>query len=445
MFDLTKEIKIEKTLHKKYLILRAFLHIFFGIACCFVIYTILFPTISLDFLFDSPTSQKNSLSQPRIESADGTQQTDGKITANDKLIINANPLGQFSKAKITFTLDNSKSDISNTLVQIKKSYQAFRYPEGTPFGFKNGTLLTTPSGAYYIISNGQLRKFANTDIILKLGYPKNAFLKVSEKDLAYNEVGDEITNADVYPENSLFAINDTYYQLKNNQLFPYVSTRAFLSQFEANNAIVKDESFLASNQIAETQLGFADGTLVSSDTSVYILSEDKSYPVMNPETFLAMGFNWDDVIPVSQDELNVYNKQKQFTYRMPHPNGTIFVDKISKKYFVVDNGSKRPVLSEAIAATFAKQKPIVVDIQGVELSDSCSLKKPLFDSNTFQCNTSLENLVNLVGGNYEITSTFSNKANLDTVNIKFSTPFNWQNMRISLGAIKNKILAKWQK
>lgn len=441
MFDLTKEIKLQPELKMKYSVARALLYIIFLIIVFDVSYHILFPTVPLDFSISNPTSNKNTLVAPRT-SKTGEFLTKGKLAANDTLIDNANPIGQFSKADITIIVKNNAKNIDNIPLKINKAYQAFRYPLGDPIGFKDGSLLTTPDGAYYIVSDGMLHKFSSTDIILKLGYPKSSFSDVRVSDLKYNKLSDDITDTSTYPNGTLFAINESYYQLKDGQLIPFVSVQAFLTQFDPASAIAKNSDFLNTYPVSEALLGFADGTLVSSDISVYILSHGKKYPIRNPETFVSMGFNWNDVIPISQSELNIYEKQKQFTHDDPHPDGTLFLDQKTNSYFVIENGLKRPITSSAIIKTYSKQKPVIADLQGVEKNASCILKKQFLSSDTFKCSVSLKDLTGFVGNDYQIAATFPLNVDLSTINITFSTPMTWGSMRDSLSTIKTKIISK---
>ena len=418
MFDFTKEIKIEPPFSKIYAITRVLLYTFFIIGVFFVLYRILFPIIMLEFSMNTPNSTKNTLVSPRM-----TQNNEFPekrlVKANEPFVFNANPIGQFSKAVFGFTLDKKEKSVENISLQIQKSYQAFFYPEGNPIGFKNGSLLTTPEGEYYIVSDGMLRKFVDTIVILQLGYPKSSFANVSSDDLKHNETGSNITDANTYPNDTLFIIDEVFYQLKNKQLYPFVSTRAFLSQFDSSAAIAKNKDFFEQYPVSETYVGFGDGSLVSSADAVFILSEGKSYPVENAETFLAMGYDFNDVIQISQDELGAHQKQKQFTHNNPHPNGTIFFDKSTNKYYIIENRTKRPLTSDSAIKSY-KQKPIVADSQTANKQYSCVLKKKPLKSNAYECSIVLNELDKFVGNDFQISTTFPNDAKIKNIMLMFS-------------------------
>jgi hypothetical protein len=443
MFDLTKKVQLDSESHKKYVALRIALHIVFFIGVFFIAYNILFPAISLVFSFANINSPKNNLNLSTA-TLKSDALTKGSVTDNDVLGFAAHPSGIFSHAIVEITANNKSGNIENASVEIRKSYEAFFYPTGDPVGFKDGTLLVADN-AYYIVSDGALRKFSNVALTAQLGYSKNSFMSVSQDDLKYNKPGDDITNgATNYPDDTLFAIGDTYYQLKDQQLFPFVSTRAFFSQFEANQAIIKDDSFLKNHTVSDKQLGFADGTLASFDQSVFILSEGKSYPISNAETFVKMGFDWNNVIAVNSEELGIYAKQKQFTYNQPHPDGTLFLDQKINKYFVIQNEEKHPIENAAVAKTYAEQKPVLVSLQESEVSVSCQLKKKFLSlSNTYTCNIPLNSIDSFLGFDFQIDAKFTDNEKISNINTTFYTSPTWENFILFLSKIKGGLITNY--
>lgn len=442
MFDLTQQVILHPKLQKKYVWARAVLHVVFLLGILLVANRILFPSDSLDLFFDNINSTKNTIVNPRL--ADGKVPPKGVVGAADTFTFNANPLGNFSSATITLKTDSEQSAEGASFL-ARKSYQAFFYPVGQPVGFKNGSLVTTPDGNYYLISNGLLRRFANTDIILGFGFPKDSFALVDANSLRYNNPGPDITSANTYPDDSLFFIDDKYYQLKNGRLLQFVSSRAFLSQYRPIQAIAKNKDFFNSYPTSESALGFSNGTLASAGGSVFILSDGKSFPVADFNTFVEMGFSWDDVIALESDELGLYEQQKQFTHDQPHPDGTIFVDKEKNKYFMIDGGKKNPILGSEILKTYLGQKPIPVNEQSLETRLNCSLKKQILRSNTFVCTMPLDEVSGIIGNDYQFEAKFGEGAKIKQINLNFSTPLTWSNFTASLSKIKENLKNNYTK
>jgi hypothetical protein len=216
-----------------------------------------------------------------------------------------------------------------------------------------------------------------------------------------------------------------------------VNDRAFLSQFDTAQAISKEIDFLNNYVASETMLGFTDGTLGSSDLAVFILSKGKRYPIIDPPTFVQMGFDWKNVIPLDSEELGIYENQKQFTRDQSHPDGTVFFDQEINKYYVIENGFKLPIENPAVLKTYAKQKPILASIKESEQTISCQLKKSFSNNQKYSCAMSIVLINNFIGNDYQFKATLPDGAQINAINVTFSTALKWENMQDSLSSIKN--------
>ncbi|EKD58944.1 MAG: hypothetical protein ACD_56C00021G0005 [uncultured bacterium] len=442
MLDLTKKIQLDPPSQKRYLRLRLLLHVFFFLALVFVANSVLFPSQSLDLFFDNINSTKNTIVNPRLP--DGKIPPKGSIEANNDFTFNANPTGNFSSVNVTFKTD-ADSNAENILVSTRKSYQAFLYPLGQPLGFKTGSLLTTPDGNYYIVSNGLLRKFANTNIILDFGYPKNSFIPVLQDDLANNANGPEISSSNTYPDDTLFFINERFYQLKSGRLLAFVSDRAFLSQYDTAQAIPKQQSIFEIYPSSEEVLGFVDATLASAGNSVFILSKGESFPIADSNTFLEMGFSWDNVVALESDEFGSYEQQKQFDRNQKHPDGTLFHDEATGEYFMIENEKRHPIPSGVILKTYKTKNAIPVDQKGSERTLHCSLAKKFLRSNSFDCQLPISELAGVIGNDYQFETAPNSQIKIKQINLIFSTPLSWSNMKSSLSKIKENLKNNYTK
>ncbi|MEI7620977.1 MAG: hypothetical protein WCJ51_00415 [Candidatus Moraniibacteriota bacterium] len=419
-----------------YLACRILLYFFFLLAVCFVTYQILFPEISLNYSFSSTNSLKNTLFEMRTSSQN--QIKNGRIDNEAVLTFNANPLGIFENAKLQIVLDKNSKFPAQPSVQIRKSYQAFFYPLGESVNFSNGTLLSS-NGIYYIVSAGKIRQFVSGAALDQLGFSRQAFLRVSQAELAINPKGEDILKADTYPDDALIAVDGQYFQFKNQQLIPFLSDKAFLSRYQATQAIPKDETFLKKYPVLENFIGFADGTLASSDQSVFILSKGLSYPIADSATFLAMGFSWDSVLPLTPAEINAYKRQKQFTVNQPHPDGTIFYDQQAEETFLIENGKKRPLKNSFVAASQSTNASVLVNSQSLEKRAFCKLTKAPITLRTLECDLDLKNISHLLGNDYQFEIDFGQEVKLQTAQVVFFTKFSQANTLTSLSLIKTRL------
>ncbi len=436
MINLTHKMTLQKKWKRIYIVSRIFLYLFFLLAALFVGYQILFPEISLDYSFGNANSLKNTLVSMRTTTQNPAK--NGSIKASDILSFNANPIGNFKDAKLSFVLSNDSKTPEKATVKARKSYSAFFYPEGAPLGFANGSLLSI-NGTYYIISGGKTRQFVSGAALDQLGYSRTSFLRVSQEDLKLNPPGDNILNATSYPDDTLIVVGNQYYQFENQQLIPFINDKAFLSRYDSTQAIPKNEDFLSGRSVSENFIGFVDGTLASSDQSVFILSQGNSYPIADAATFVAMGFDWNNVLPLTPAEINVYKRQKQFTVDQPHPIGTIFYDKNKNKYFMISDGLKHPIENEAVAKTYTKVSPVLIDSQSITKNVSCKLETAPLTFHTIACQFNLNDIYGFPGNDYQFDVTFGNDVKVVSTNVTFYTQLTQSNTLTSLSIIKNRL------
>ncbi|MFZ2226206.1 MAG: hypothetical protein WA064_00440 [Candidatus Moraniibacteriota bacterium] len=435
MLDFTKNTTLEPTWQKRYERLRALLYALAFAWALALAYGLIFPTLAFDYFFNPDAfSKKNTILDPRDQN--NAPLENGKLTKDKKLLMDTALLGNFSDATLSITAGNDV-DLSGSTLLAHKSYRAFLYPVGDPVGFREGSLLFS-AGDFYLVSNGERRQFASQDLATELGFTPDMFLMVDANELDYNKQGEKITQTN-YPDGTTFVIEDTYYQLKNNLLYPFVSAGAFLSRYEARTALKKDRDFLSKFEVSQEQLGLADGTLAAIGISVYILSAGKSYPVASPQVFEELGYDWNALYVANSEEVGIYKKQKQFGEGSTHPDGTIFQDEKIETYYLIENGKKRPLLGTHLIASYAtKIKPVVADSTSLNQTASCSLKKAAFwQKNTYTCRMPLAQVVAQKGNDYQFLGQFNATVAIDQIHAKFHTALNFQNARNSLSRIKN--------
>lgn len=434
LFDLTPEITLDKENQKKYLYARVILYVLALAFVFFAAFTIIFPTRYFSFSFINPKSSANTITNTRSEN--GVLLDRGKILEKSRLFFDTTLLGNFSEAKIIFRLNKKSNEINNESINIKKSYQAFLYPVGRPYGFRDGTLLRHLEN-YYIVSNGNMRKFNSEATLLFLGFNADAFWEISDDDLRYNNyLGFDIENAESYPDGSIFKINDDFYILSDTKLTKFISDKAYLSQYSANQAISKTIDFLQKYPLNEIQIGFADGSLLAYGESAFVVSGNKSFPIDSVETFEAMGYKWEDLITVGGDEISFYTKDKLLDLSGAHPNGTVFL--ASGKKFIIRDEMKYYLPSEKIAASWSKINSIEVSAESLTNFSECSFGKKWMFSKTYSCKASVDDLQSLLGKDYEFSTAFNQDIRANSIEIQFKKSYTISNFkRFVANVIKN--------
>ena len=379
MLDFTKQIPLDQKCYSLYKKLQSGLYLLAFLSAVYFAYLILFPSAYFAFDFSSPNSLKNTVISPR--NAEGNYPEHGAVATNGKLIFDTALVGNYGKAQIKFTIDKQSENPEGLTVSVRKSFQAYFYPEGALAEEKKADTYKVADG-YYLLSDGKLKKF--------------------------------------------------------------ISENAFLSRYDKNKAIISDASIFKNYPLDENMIGYADGTLISYGISAYIVSSGKILPINNVITFSAMGYNWNDVVAASADEISFYEKDKLFTLSSTHPGGTIFSEKDTGKNYLVEDGMKKPVPNAEILKSLGKTSPISVSPKSLDTIQNCALEKEVLSFRTYACNISLENFKDLIGKDYELLLNSSDKEiRIDKINVIFKKQVSWNNFKATLRDLINKIMANY--
>ncbi len=430
MFNPTKNIVLEPSWKKIYLIARILVFICFLLTILYFAKNTFFPQEELTFDFKNPKSSKNELGYENI--------------SPDEKIIDMYSRKKISTIEFEITTENNHPDLLNDTVELRRTFIAFSYPTSSqPAIFLDGMLIKN-SGNFFLISSEKTRRFSSPKVLETLGYSQDNFQEASNEEIGYIEKGDDIVETENYPENTLFVINENYYKLIANSLRPFVSEKAFLSSFEKNQALIKDESFLQKYSVDyDNPLGFSNGTLLSFDIGVFLVEEGKVVPFNNPETFLALGYNWDDIIPANEEEIGLYQRDKVFSISRPHPSGTIFFTQDTNKYYLISGQNKKEIAGENILKTYLKRKPILVKEDDIKFSNACYLKKHLWPFNSYGCKILTTDLIDNFGKDYQFKINSPSISDISAANIITYQEINWPNMRDVLSDIKQRLLGNY--
>lgn len=222
MFDLTKEISLDKKNNILYRRLQIAVYLLAIAAALYLTYLIIFPTQYFSFSFLNPNSTQNTIINPRDK--DGNFADRGRISGDTGMIFDAASPGNFSQVKISFTLDK-KSELPNeTSLSARKSYQAFFYPDGGTLDSQNPDVnpelpdgsLVSYGKSVYIISGNSFYPIDSVETFNAAGFNWNDVIPVSSDMIANYEKAKLFTLFSPHPDgtimsdenNNLFLIKD---------------------------------------------------------------------------------------------------------------------------------------------------------------------------------------------------------------------------------------------
>lgn len=438
----------KKPWNRVYCTLRITLWGIFLVSMSMFAFSILFPSQDLSYTFSDSKVGGNELVRPRAE--DGTPRENGRIHEGETLIVDASVLGDFSHAQVSISMKDSLdiTKLRDMNIVTKRSQQAFFYPKGLPATFPSGTLLRHGSEVFLIDPDGTRHRFASEESARSWGYDTASFLSVSNEELLANPEGailTETSNHETPPDGAFIYSEDTFYLWKNSTLFPFVSAGAYFERFPREWALERDAAFIHAHIVSDEWIAYPSGSLLAWGDGVFIMDNASPRPVLGADIFLSLGYSWDDVRPVSDEEISLEQKGKFIDVRVPHLNGTVLLDTRENRYFLVQDETLREIQGVSMLHMWLGEKhPILVSSDDLEQRASCTPNTPsFFSTNKIVCSVLLENLANLHGDTYEFSIPFANKADIDSMDIIFKSSLQEQTFLTTLSEFKSRILSRY--
>ncbi len=197
----------------------------------------------------------------------------------------------------------NKSDIIDVSYSDLEKYQI-----GESIKFENYAYLRTPDGNFYMVDDNKIRKFESRETARYFGVNPEEAINISYDDYNYYSKGDDITMNSLYPNGIVLqnTKDEKIYYVKDGKK-SFVLNNTILKINYPNQQIVKvsDEEIQKLENASDAII--RDGVLVKSDISsaVYFISDGLRKPILNGDIFEKLGFSWNDIFVVQNDILNL--------------------------------------------------------------------------------------------------------------------------------------------
>jgi hypothetical protein len=207
----------------------------------------------------------------------------------------------FSRTKI---FESYSYDL-NQVVTVEQDIFDF-IPTGEPMPFREGALLKGTKPGVFLIEYGKKREFCSQESYLGLGYSWSSIILVSDEILNEIERGEDICSTDFRPSGTLIKTeNNPYiYLMTDNYKYRYPTQEHFLSWgYEMEQVITISEAEMESYP-AGPDISFRPGTLLKgSSEAVYVMVEGKKHPFIGGDIFSAYGFCSGNITIIADDVL----------------------------------------------------------------------------------------------------------------------------------------------
>lgn len=163
-----------------------------------------------------------------------------------------------------------------------------------------------------------------------------------------------------YPNNSLLQAKGEIgvWLIKDGQKRPFLTKGALTSRFDIKKIVQVDRSILDSYPTG-APLRFPQYSLVRSPKGdIYLLVDDTKRKISNMEAFRSIGFNPEEILSGSWEDINAYRNGTEITAASEYPTGALLQNNKTGGVYWVADGEKAPLIDAIFLKTKFKNKPI---------------------------------------------------------------------------------------
>ncbi len=174
--------------------------------------------------------------------------------------------------------------------------------------------------------------------------------------------------APVYPDGSLLqnASDATLWLIQNNLRRKFASKSVFASRYSFSKLIIAKVEDLEKYEIGRP-IQYANYSLLRIPTgTIYLLEDETLRPIANMETFRLLGFNPEELVKVTEEDLVGYGRGELISLKSSYPTGALLQDATTGGVYYVKDGIKYPIWAKNFLKLYFSDKKII-KVKSVEL------------------------------------------------------------------------------
>ncbi|MBP9761088.1 MAG: D-alanyl-D-alanine carboxypeptidase [Candidatus Magasanikbacteria bacterium] len=154
----------------------------------------------------------------------------------------------------------------------------------------------------------------------------------------------------VYPNGTLVKSKNeaTVYLIQDGKKRPFSTTGALVTRFDPQLVITVPFSELGRYETG-TPISLPNYALLQQSNNYYLLDDDTLRPFENEQTVRSLGFNPQEIIQVSLDDIAAYKKGDIIRSTTTAPLGRLVRVKENKKIYYIKNNTLAPLFDDQIA------------------------------------------------------------------------------------------------
>jgi hypothetical protein len=215
-----------------------------------------------------------------------------------------------------------------------------------------------------------------------------------------------------YPDGSLLQAKEQVgvWLIQNGLKRPFLSKSALVSRYNLDKIIIVNESELDGYEKG-SPISLPNYSIIrsSTDQNIYLIVDDSKRKFENEATLKKFGFNPDEIISATSQDLSYYTNGLPLTASSTYPTGALLRDPQSGGVYFVQNGIKAPIIDKVLLekkfsgqniikatkeelAQYTKVSPLLFENGELLKSDSASTvylivngqKRPFISGNDFE-------------------------------------------------------------
>lgn len=174
-----------------------------------------------------------------------------------------------------------------------------RYELGTPIKLPNYAILKQ-NAQYYLVDYQTIRPFASEAVVRKLGYNPDEVIDVTSDDLAGFTIGSPIVTENASPLGRLVRVkeNNSLYYLNEGKYHAIYDEKIAKIRFPNLTIEKVTAAALADYPDAGAPILFKDGTLfgITGSNKIYVVENGKKRHIASEAVYNGLGYNWNNII-----------------------------------------------------------------------------------------------------------------------------------------------------
>lgn len=153
--------------------------------------------------------------------------------------------------------------------------------------------------------------------------------------------------------------NPTVWLIHYGQRRAFKSMSVLLSKYDPSKIVIASPHDLEKYEVGNLIQFHEFSLLQDPNDKVYLYMNDKMRPIESQEVFRKLGFNSLEVLPISWEDLNLFEVGETITMASAYPTGALLQDPDSGGVYFVRDGKKYPLYAKDLLKTNFKRLSVL--------------------------------------------------------------------------------------